>query len=148
MLSKVLSLFVKTKCRYYDFQHFHIFEFKLMSILSQSCWVSDNMFTQPCNIVTSNSFHVLWGLSIDIMLFILYKLLIKSPNPNPEDNPHRKHTEFSKNKTLFSLIYKPFSSWGKPKYFPSSFWILPSLWKNIVPRNTDTHKQDKTISNI
>jgi len=47
MLSKVLSLFVKTKCRYYDFQHFHIFEFKLMSILSQSCWVSDNMFTQP-----------------------------------------------------------------------------------------------------
>jgi len=37
-------------------------------------------------------FHVLWELSIDIMIFIIYKLYILSPNtnPTPKLTYHRK----------------------------------------------------------
>jgi len=57
----------------------------------------------PINHVYKNThthtlgFHVLWGHSIDIRIFIVYKLYILSPNPN---TTHHKKT----------LFYKLFSS--------------------------------------
>jgi len=40
----------------------------------------------------THRFHVLLGLSKDIMFFILYKLYNQSPNPKPTH--HRKHLVF------------------------------------------------------
>ncbi len=82
-------------------------------------------------------FHVLWGLSIDVMVFILYKLYILSPYtaPIPKPNHHRRHSAILHfQKTSLSLIYKLVSSWG-PKMSPhgQGFWILPSLWGHFVP---------------
>jgi len=64
-------------------------------------------------------FHVLKGLSIDIMLFILYKLYILSPytNRTPKPTRHRKLSAFLRfQKTSLSMIYKLFSSWGPNKF--------------------------------
>ncbi len=82
-------------------------------------------------------FHVLWGLSIDVMVFILYKLYILSPYtaPIPKPNHHRRHSAILHfQKTSLSLIYKLVSSWDQ-KMSPhgQGFWILPSLWGHFVP---------------
>ncbi len=71
-------------------------------------------------------FHVLWGLSIDVMVFILYKLYILSPYtaPIPKPNHHRRHSAILHfQKTSLSLIYKLVSSWG-PKNVPTRTRIL------------------------
>ncbi len=71
-------------------------------------------------------FHVLWGLSIDVMFFILYKLYILSPYtaPIPKPNHHRRHSAILHfQKTSLSLIYKLVSSWG-PKNVPTRTRIL------------------------
>ncbi len=71
-------------------------------------------------------FHVLWGLSIDVMVFILYKLYILSPctAPIPKPNHHRRHSAILHfQKTSLSLIYKLVSSWG-PKNVPTRTRIL------------------------
>ncbi len=50
-------------------------------------------FTRP-HTHTQLCFHVLWGLSIDVMFFILYKLYILSPYtaPIPKPTHHRRHS--------------------------------------------------------
>ncbi|KAI7800830.1 serine/threonine-protein kinase SIK3-like protein [Triplophysa rosa] len=62
-------------------------------------------------------FHVLWGHSIDTMVFILYKLYLIFPPPNPNN-----HTQLSAllhfHKSSFCMIYKLVSSWG-PKHVPT-----------------------------
>ncbi len=71
-------------------------------------------------------FHVLWGLSIDVMVFILYKRYILSPYtaPIPKPNHHRRHSAILHfQKTSLSLIYKLVSSWG-PKNVPTRTRIL------------------------
>ncbi len=71
-------------------------------------------------------FHLLWGLSIDVMVFILYKLYILSPYtaPLPKPNHHRRHSAILHfQKTSLSLIYKLVSSWG-PKNVPTRTRIL------------------------
>ncbi len=71
-------------------------------------------------------FHVLWGLSIDVMVFILYKLYILSPYtaPIPKPNHHRRHSAILHfQNTSLSLIYKLVSSWG-PKNVPTRTRIL------------------------
>ncbi len=71
-------------------------------------------------------FHVLWGLSIDVMVFILYKLYILSPYTAPIPKPihHRRHSAILHfQKTSLSLIYKLVSSWG-PKNVPTRTRIL------------------------
>ncbi len=75
---------------------------------------------------TMLGFHVLWGLSIDVMVFILYKLYILSPYtaPIPKPNHHRRHSAILHfQKTSLSLIYKLVSSWG-PKNVPTRTRIL------------------------
>jgi len=41
-------------------------------------------------------FHVLWGLSMDIMIFKLYKLYILSPYTTPTPKPTRHRKQFKK----------------------------------------------------
>ncbi len=70
---------------------------------------------------TQSCFQVLRGLSIDIMVFILYKLYILSPYtaPIPKPTHHRRHSAILHfQKTSLSLIYKLVSSWG-PKNIPT-----------------------------
>ncbi len=82
-------------------------------------------------------FHVLWGLSIDVMVFILYKLYILSPYtaPIPKPNHHRRHSailHFQKTHLVWFISWFPH---GDQKMSPhgQGFWILPSLWGHFVP---------------
>ncbi len=57
-----------------------------------------------------------WGLSIGVMVFILYKLYVLLPYtyPTPKLSPHRRHrciSTFPK-KTSLCMIYKRFEKWG------------------------------------
>ncbi len=99
-------------------------------------------------------FHVLWGLSIDVMVFILYKLYILSPYtaPIPKPNHHRRHSAILHfQKTSLSLIYKLVSSWG-PKNVPTRTRILDIaiLVGTFCPHNvgftwtTHTHTHTRT----
>ncbi len=66
-------------------------------------------------------FHVLWGHSIGVMVFILYNLYVLLPYtyPTPKLSPHRKHSAFLDfQKNLCCMIYKLVSSWG-PKNVPT-----------------------------
>ncbi len=105
-------------------------------------------------------FHVLWGLSIDVMVFILYKLYILSPYtaPIPKPNHHRRHSAILHfQKTSLSLIYKLVSSWG-PKNVPTRTRILDIAivvgtfcphnvgytWTTHTHTHTHTHTQTQT----
>ncbi len=107
-------------------------------------------------------FHVLWGLSIDVMVFILYKLYILSPYtaPIPKPNHHRRHSAILHfQKTSISLIYKLVSSWG-PKNVPTRTRILDIAilvgtfcphnvgftWTTHTHTHTHTHKQAHKLS--
>ncbi len=101
-------------------------------------------------------FHVLWGLSIDVMVFILYKLYILSPYtaPIPKPNHHRRHSAILHfQKTSLSLIYKLVSSWG-PKNVPTRTRILDIaiLVGTFCPHNVGftwtTHTHTHTHTHI
>ncbi len=67
---------------------------------------------------THTGFHFLWGLSIGVMVFILYKPHFLSPytNPTPKPTPYRKLSAISDCQyTPFCVIYKLVSSWGPKK---------------------------------
>ncbi len=56
-------------------------------------------------------FHVLWGHSIGVMVFVLYKLYFISSytNPTPKPTLRRKHNAYLDfQKTSFCMIYKIF----------------------------------------
>ncbi len=108
-------------------------------------------------------FHVLWGLSIDVMVFILYKLYILSPYtaPIPKPNHHRRHSAILHfQKTSLSLIYKLVSSWG-PKNVPTRTRILDIAivvgtfcphnvgytWTTHTHTHTHTHTPSLTLLN-
>ncbi len=93
-------------------------------------------------------FHVLWGLSIDVMVFILYKLYILSPYtaPIPKPNHHRRHSAILHfQKTSLSLIYKLVSSWGpKIDICPHN---VGYTWTTHTPhKHTHTHTHTHTLS--
>ncbi len=101
-------------------------------------------------------FHVLWGLSIDVMVFILYKLYILSPYtaPIPKPNHHRRYSAILHfQKTSLSLIYKLVSSWG-PKNVPTRTRILDIaiLVGTFCPHNVGftwtTHTHTHTHTHI
>ncbi len=113
------------------------------------CWM--NAVFQTHTHTHMLGFHVLWGLSIDVMVFILYKLYILSPYtaPIPKPNHHRRHSAILHfQKTSLSLIYKLVSSWG-PKNVPTRTRILDIaiLVGTFCPHNvgftwtTHTHTQ-------
>ncbi len=127
--------------------------------LYQNCYVSFQTDRQPTYTHTHThththmlGFHVLWGLSIDVMVFILYKLYILSPYtaPIPKPNHHRRHSAILHfQKTSLSLIYKLVSSWG-PKNIPTRTRILDIaiLVGTFCPHNVGftwtTHTQTHT----
>jgi len=86
-------------------------------------------------------FHDLWGLSIDIMIVILYKLYILSPYTN--SSHHTKLFAFLhfQNSSLCT-IYKLFSSWG-PTYVPTRITIsdIDTFVGNFCPHIRVTHTQ-------
>ncbi len=66
---------------------------------------------------THTCFCELWGHSIGVMVFILYKPYFLSPytNPTPKPTPYRKLCAtlyLKKKKKSFCMIYKPFEIWG------------------------------------
>ncbi len=64
---------------------------------------------------THVGFYGLWGLSIGVMVFILYKLyeLLPYTYPTPKLSPHRRRciSTFPQ-KNLLCMIYKHFELWG------------------------------------
>ncbi len=104
-----------------------MFTNEFTSVCRYRCkWVSDHTHTHTHARTHMLGFHVLWGLSIDVMVFILYKLYILSPYtaPIPKPNHHRRHSAILHfQKTSLSLIYKLVSSWG-PKNVPTRTRIL------------------------
>ena len=100
-------------------------------------------------------FHVLWGLSIGVMVFILYKLYILSPYtaPVPKPTHHRRHSAFLHFQTTsLSVIYKLISSWG-PKNVPTRTRIsdIAILVGTFCPHNVGftrphTHTHTHTLT--
>ena len=102
----------------------------------------------------------LWGLSIDLMIFILYKLYILSPytNPTPKPTHHRKLSAFLHfQKNSFCMIYKLVYPWGplfrSPLWHESPWVCVHSGWsphrdRKTWPRIAHTHKHTHTHTHI
>ncbi len=76
-------------------------------------------------------FHGLRGLSIGVMVFILYKLYVLLPYtyPTPKLSPHRRWcVSIFPQKNSFCMIYKRFKLWGHWKCPHKS----PSPWNTYV----------------
>ncbi len=72
--------------------------------------------TQTCIKNTHVGLYGLRGLSIGVMVFILYKLYVLLPYtyPTPKLSPHRRLCAFllSLQKNSLCVIYKRFELWG------------------------------------
>ncbi len=89
---------------------------------------------------THVGFYGLWGLSIGVMVFILYKLYVLLPYtyPTPKLSPHRRRciSTFPP-KNLLCMIYKHFELWGHWKCphkspSPCNTYVIPmSLYKFV-----------------
>ncbi len=89
---------------------------------------------------THVGFYGLRGLSIGVMVFILYKLYVLLPYtyPTPKLSPHRRRAFlFSLKKNSLCMIYKRFKLWGHwkcPHKSPSTCntYVIPmSLYKFV-----------------
>ncbi len=103
-----------------------------------------NMHTHTTHTHTHTHTHVgfygLWGLSIGVMVFILYKLYVLLPYtyPTPKLSPHRRRciSTFPP-KNLLCMIYKHFELWGHWKCphkspSPCNTYVIPmSLYKFV-----------------
>ncbi len=81
---------------------------------------------------THVGFYGLRGLSIGVMVFILYKLYVRLPYtyPTPKLSPHRRRCiSIFPQKNSLCMIYKHFKLWGH--------WKCPH--KSPSPCNTYTH---------
>ncbi len=85
-------------------------------------------------------FYGLRGLSIGVMVFILYKLYVLLPYtyPTPKLSPHRRRCIFIfPQKNLLRMIYKHFKLWGHWKCphkspSPCNTYVIPmSLYKFV-----------------
>ncbi len=89
---------------------------------------------------THVGFYGLWGLSIGVMVFILYKLYVLLPYtyPTPKLSPHRRRciSTFPP-KNAHCMIYKHFKLWGHWKCphkspSPCNTYVIPmSLYKFV-----------------
>ncbi len=85
-------------------------------------------------------FYGLRGLSIGVMVFILYKLYVLLPYtyPTPKLSPHRRRCIYIfPQKNSLCMIYKRFKLWGHWKYphkspSPCNTYVIPmSLYKFV-----------------
>ncbi len=86
---------------------------------------------------THVGFYGLWGLSIGVMVFILYKLYVLLPYtyPTPKLSPHRRRciSTFPQ-KNTHCMIYKLWGHWKCPHKSPSpcNTYVIPmSLYKFV-----------------
>ncbi len=87
---------------------------------------------------THVGFYGLRGLSIGVMVFILYKLYVLLPYtyPTPKLSPHRRRCIFPQKNSL-CMIYKRFKLWGHWKCphkspSPCNTYVIPmSLYKFV-----------------
>ncbi len=85
-------------------------------------------------------FYGLRGLSIGVMVFILYKLYVLLPYtyPTPKLSPHRRRCISSfPQKNLLCMIYKHFKLWGHWKCphkspSPCNTYVIPMLLYKFV----------------
>lgn len=86
---------------------------------------------QPSSSHTHTRFPYSMGLSIYIMIFMMYILYFLSPNPKITPK------QLSQNSfCIYSKTSKPFSSWGQEQKSPhknQTFWVLLSFWGHYVP---------------
>ncbi len=114
---------------------------KSFCIMLQLC--RDTHYTNIHHIVNTHThvgFYGLRGLSIDVMVFILYKLYVLLPYtcPTPKLSPHRRRciSTFPQ-KNLLCMIYKHFELWGHWKCphkspSPCNTYVIPmSLYKFV-----------------
>ncbi len=89
---------------------------------------------------THVGFYGLWGLSIGVMVFILYKLyvLLSYTYPTPKLSPHRRRCiSVFPQKNSLCMIYKRFKLWGHWKCphkspSPCNTYVIPmSLYKFV-----------------
>ncbi len=89
---------------------------------------------------THVGFYGLWGLSIGVMVFILYKLYVLLPYtyPTPKLSPHRRRCiSIFPQKNSLCMIYKRFKLWGHWKCphkspSPCNTYVIPmSLYKFV-----------------
>ncbi len=89
---------------------------------------------------THVGFYGLWGLSIGIMVFILYKLYVLLPYtyPTPKLSPHRRRCiSIFPQKNSLCMISKRFKLWGHWKCphkspSPCNTYVIPmSLYKFV-----------------
>ncbi len=89
---------------------------------------------------THVGFYGLRGLSIGVMVFILYKLYVLLPYtyPTPKLSPHRRRCiSISPQKNSLCMIYKRFKLWGHWKCphkspSPCNTYVIPmSLYKFV-----------------
>ncbi len=97
-------------------------------------------FNLKLDTFTHVGFYGLWGLSIGVMVFILYKLYVLLPYtyPTPKLSPHRRRciSTFPP-KNTHCMIYKHFKLWGHWKCphkspSPCNTYVIPmSLYKFV-----------------
>ncbi len=91
-------------------------------------------------------FYGLWGLSIGVMVFILYKLYVLLPYtyPTPKLSPHRRVFYIFPQKNSLCMIYKRFKLWGHWKCLINHLLLVipmsyPCHYTNLCPHKPHKH---------
>ncbi len=131
---------------------------ELLKVIITSLWYKDFIlsYTHACTYV---GFYGLRGLSIGVMVFILYKLYVVLPYtyPTPKLSPHRRRciSTFPPKNSL-CMIYKRFKlrgHWKRPHKSPSPcntchthviIQICVLINHINMPPHTHTHKKTHT----
>ncbi len=101
---------------------------------------------------THVGFYGLRGLSIGIMVFILYKLYVLLPYtyPTPKLSPHRRLCiSIFPQKNSLCMIYKRFKLWGHWKCphkspSPCNTYVIPCHYTNLCPHKPHKHAHTHT----
>ncbi len=101
---------------------------------------------------THVGFYGLRGLSIGVMVFILYKLYVLLPYtyPTPKLSPHRRRCiSIFPQKNSLCMIYKRFKLWGHWKCphkspSPCNTYVIPMYYTNLCPHKPHKHAHTHT----
>ncbi len=106
----------------------------------------------PVHAHTHVVFYGLRGLSIGVMVFILYKLYVLLPYtyPTPKLSPHRRQCiSIFPQKNSLCMIYKRFKLWGHWKCphkspSPCNTYVMPCHYTNLCPHKPHKHAHTHT----
>ncbi len=114
--------------------------FYTLDVLYFLIYINNRAHTQHTHTHTHVVFYGLRGLSIGVMVFILYKLYVLLPYtyPTPKLSPHRRRCiSIFPQKNSLCMIYKRFKLWGHWKCphkspSPCNTYVIPmSLYKFV-----------------